>query len=187
MAHLIFDANTYRWDLVGQELVSKLGDTLITAAGQALKAYTENMNPTARASTGLNMFENLEDGGKQNEDGSTTKTIPPPTPQPESPEPKNSNDPAYVDIKPAMVYLKLLNAILFQGPDGGVKWDEVANTTEDATSSALFVSQMLKHAGQDFATKATTNEPSVQFQKVLSVSIKVCLYIINFWSDLITA
>ncbi|KAH1300534.1 hypothetical protein KXX11_005155 [Aspergillus fumigatus] len=52
------------WDILGQQIVGELADTLTTALGQAITAYTSNLNPVARAEKGVEMFEDVVNGGK---------------------------------------------------------------------------------------------------------------------------
>ena len=44
---------------MGQQIVGALADTLTTALGQVISAYASNMNPIAKAETGVNMFGDL--------------------------------------------------------------------------------------------------------------------------------
>ncbi|KAK9636720.1 hypothetical protein HCH54_010006 [Aspergillus fumigatus] len=53
------------WDILGQQIVGELADTLTTALGQAITAYTSNLNPVARAEKGVEMFEEVVNGGKK--------------------------------------------------------------------------------------------------------------------------
>ncbi|GBF61114.1 hypothetical protein TMEN_3584 [Trichophyton mentagrophytes] len=160
------------WDLVGQEIVGKLGDTLVTALGQLATAYTENMNYTARAEEAEKLFK---DFNKKGNDGSGNGNAPLPTPEPKAkvPLPQNSTDPAYVQIKPAIVYLRVLYSILFKGKGGGINWDEVSTTTGSGSKSLLYTLQMLKNARDQFTEVATDKDPSVKFKQVLQTSIQI--------------
>lgn len=157
---------------MGQEIVGKLGDTLVTALGQLATAYTENMNYTARAEEAEKMFK---DFNKKGNDGSGNGNAPLPTPEPKAkvPLPQNSTDPAYVQIKPAIVYLRVLYSILFKGNGGGINWDEVSTTTGSGSKSLLYTLQMLKNARDQFIEVATDKDPSVKFKQVLQTSIQV--------------
>lgn len=154
----------YRWDLVGQQIVGKLADTLITVGGQALKAYAESQNPVFAAEEGTKLFEAADRKGD----------LPKQPAKQQSTDPKTSKDPAYVDVKPALVYLNSLNALLFKGEGGGVNWEEVANATADnPKNSAQYVSKMLVSTRDSFKEKATEQEPSQQLLGVLNTSIHV--------------
>lgn len=157
---------------MGQEIVGKLGDTLVTALGQLATAYTENMNYTARAEEAEKLFK---DFNKKGNDGSGNGNAPLPTPEPKAkvPLPQNSTDPAYVQIKPAIVYLRVLYSILFKGKGGGINWDEVSTTTGSGSKSLLYTLQMLKNARDQFTEVATDKDPSVKFKQVLQTSIQV--------------
>lgn len=129
------------------------------------------MNPTARAEEGIKMFEDVT----QKKPDSKT---PPAPPKPLSTEPKASKDPAYVEVKPSLVYLDLLNALLFKGPGGGINWDEVADSDTNPTTSARYISQMLKSTLTSFGSKATDQEPSKQLLDILDASTNVCIHLI---------
>ncbi|KMQ42512.1 hypothetical protein HL42_6800 [Trichophyton rubrum] len=166
------------WDLVGQEIVGKLGDTLVTALGQLATAYTENMNYTARAEEAEKLFK---DFNKKGNDGSGNGNPPLPTPEPKAkaPLPQNSTDPAYVQIKPTIVYLRVLYSILFKGNGGGINWDEVSTTTGSGSKSLLYTLQMLKNARDQFIEVTTDKDPSVKFKQVLQTSIQIATEVYN--------
>ncbi|EFR01506.1 hypothetical protein MGYG_04514 [Nannizzia gypsea CBS 118893] len=166
------------WDLVGQEIVGKLGDTVITALGQLATAYTENMNYTARAEEAEKMFKDFNKKGG-NDNGSGNTPLPTPEPKAKVPLPQDSTDPAYVQIKPAIVYLRVLYSILFKGQGGGINWDEVSTTTGSGSKSLLYTLQMLKNARDQFIEVATDKDPSVKFKSVLQTSIQIATEVYN--------
>jgi hypothetical protein len=47
------------WDILGQQVVSALADTLTTALGQLVSSYASNLNPTAKAESGVGIFNDL--------------------------------------------------------------------------------------------------------------------------------
>ncbi|EEQ29139.1 conserved hypothetical protein [Microsporum canis CBS 113480] len=159
------------WDLVGQELVGKLGDVLVTALGQLASSYAENMNATAKAAEAERLFKDFN--GKGDKDGNKNTTLPTPEPKAKVPLPQNSNDPAYVRIKPTIVFLRGVNTVLTGGKDGGVNWEEVSTVTSSGSKSLLFNLQMLKDARQQFVGVATEEEPSVQLKGILQTAIQI--------------
>ncbi|KAM5458497.1 hypothetical protein MaudCBS49596_000411 [Microsporum audouinii] len=159
------------WDLVGQELVGKLGDVLVTALGQLASSYAENMNATAKAAEAERLFKDFN--GKGDKDGNKNTTLPTPEPKAKVLLPQNSNDPAYVRIKPTIVFLRGVNTVLTGGKDGGVNWEEVSTVTSSGSKSLLFNLQMLKDARQQFVGVATEEEPSVQLKGILQTAIQI--------------
>lgn len=155
----------HRWDLVGQEIVGKLADTLITAGGQLLKGYAESQNPMLAAEDGMKLFEEADRKGPK----------PTPPAKHQSTDPKTSKDPAYVDVNPALVYLNSLNALLFKGQGGGVNWEEVSDATDHPSNSAQYISQMLVSTFDSFKKKATEEAPSQELLGILNTSITVCI------------
>ncbi|GIK00972.1 hypothetical protein Aspvir_005002 [Aspergillus viridinutans] len=162
------------WDILGQQIVGELADTLTTALGQAITAYTSNLNPVARAEKGVEMFKDVVNGGKNApKDGEAPPTPPPAPPKPKSPLPQFSDDPAYVQVKPAMVYLTVLNALLTSGKDGGVNWDSAVDSPDKPDKTASFTYQMLKDTLDRFEQSVTENPPSQKFLGVLQTATEV--------------
>ncbi|GFF59266.1 hypothetical protein IFM51744_09854 [Aspergillus udagawae] len=162
------------WDILGQQIVGELADTLTTALGQAITAYTSNLNPVARAQKGVEMFEDVVNGGKNApKNGEAPPPPPPAPPKPKSPLPQYSDDPAYVQVKPAMVYLTLLNALLTSGKDGGVNWDSAVDSPDKPDKTASFTSKMLKDTLERFEQSATEDPPSQKLLGVLQTATEV--------------
>ncbi|KAH3005860.1 hypothetical protein KXW60_004413 [Aspergillus fumigatus] len=146
------------WDILGQQIVGELADTLTTALGQAITAYTSNLNPVARAEKG---------------NGEAPPPPPPASPKPKSPLPQYSDDPAYVQVKPAMVYLTVLNALLTSGKDGGVNWESAVDSPDKPDKTASFTSKMLKDTLERFEESATENPHSQKLLEVLQTATEV--------------
>ncbi|KAH1326432.1 hypothetical protein KXX47_009398 [Aspergillus fumigatus] len=162
------------WDILGQQIVGELADTLTTALGQAITAYTSNVNPVARAEKGVEMFEDVVNGGKNApKNGEAPPPPPPAPPKPKSPLPQYSDDPAYVQVKPAMVYLTVLNALLTSGKDGGVNWESAVDSPDKPDKTASFTSKMLKYTLERFEESATENPPSQKLLEVLQTATEV--------------
>ncbi|KAH1510359.1 hypothetical protein KXX29_004674 [Aspergillus fumigatus] len=162
------------WDILGQQIVGELADTLTTALGQAITAYTSNLNPVARAEKGVEMFEDVVNGGKNApKNGEAPPPPPPAPPKPKSPLPQYSDDPAYVQVKPAMVYLTVLNALLTSGKDGGVNWESAVDSPDKPDKTASFTSKMLKYTLERFEESATENPPSQKLLEVLQTATEV--------------
>ncbi|KAH1912106.1 hypothetical protein KXW14_004294 [Aspergillus fumigatus] len=162
------------WDILGQQIVGELADTLTTALGQAITAYTSNLNPVARAEKGVEMFEDVVNGGKNApKNGEAPPPPPPAPPKPKSPLPQYSDDPAYVQVKQAMVYLTVLNALLTSGKDGGVNWESAVDSPDKPDKTASFTSKMLKYTLERFEESATENPPSQKLLEVLQTATEV--------------
>ncbi|KAF4286776.1 hypothetical protein KXX16_001349 [Aspergillus fumigatus] len=162
------------WDILGQQIVGELADTLTTALGQAITAYTSNLNPVARAEKGVEMFEDVVNGGKNAPKSGEAPPPPPPAPpKPKSPLPQYSDDPAYVQVKPAMVYLTVLNALLTSGKDGGVNWESAVDSPDKPDKTASFTSKMLKDTLERFEESATENPHSQKLLEVLQTATEV--------------
>ncbi|KAH2154074.1 hypothetical protein KXW63_002442 [Aspergillus fumigatus] len=132
------------WDILGQQIVGELADTLTTALGQAITAYTSNLNPVARAEKGVEMFEDVVNGGKNAQ-----------------------------RVKPAMVYLTVLNALLTSGKDGGVNWESAVDSPDKPDKTASFTSKMLKDTLERFEESATENPHSQKLLEVLQTATEV--------------
>jgi hypothetical protein len=157
--------------------VGELADTLTTALGQAITAYTSNLNPVARAQKGVEMFEDVVNGGKNApKNGEAPPPPPPAPPKPKSPLPQYSDDPAYVQVKPAMVYLTVLNALLTSGKDGGVNWESAVDSPDKPDKTASFTSKMLKDTLERFEQSATEDPPSQKLLGVLQTATEVRLF-----------
>ncbi|EAW24615.1 uncharacterized protein NFIA_041930 [Aspergillus fischeri NRRL 181] len=162
------------WDILGQQIVGELADTLTTALGQAITAYTSNLNPVARAQKGVEMFEDVVNGGKNaSKNGEAPPPPPPAPPKPKSPLPQYSDDPAYVQVKPAMVYLTVLNALLTSGTDGGVNWESAIDSPNKPDKTASFTSKMLEDTLERFEQSATEDPPSQKLLGVLQTATEV--------------
>ncbi|KAH1628851.1 hypothetical protein KXX39_004197 [Aspergillus fumigatus] len=162
------------WDILGQQIVGELADTLTTALGQAITAYTSNLNPVARAEKGVEMFEDVVNGGKNApKNGEAPPPPPPAPPKPKSPLPQYSDDPAYVQVKPAMVYLTVLNALLTSGKDGGVNWESAVDSPDKPDKTASFTSKILKDTLERFEESATENPHSQKLLEVLQTATEV--------------
>ncbi|KAH1491546.1 hypothetical protein KXV92_009499 [Aspergillus fumigatus] len=143
------------WDILGQQIVGELADTLTTALGQAITAYTSNLNPVARAEKGVEMFEEVVNGGKKchKEWRGASSTSP--------------------SVKPAMVYLTVLNALLTSGKDGGVNWESAVDSPDKPDKTASFTSKMLKDTLERFEESATENPHSQKLLEVLQTATEV--------------
>lgn len=123
------------------------------------------------------MFEDVVNGGKNApKNGEAPPPPPPAPPKPKSPLPQYSDDPAYVQVKPAMVYLTVLNALLTSGKDGGVNWESAVDSPDKPDKTASFTSKMLKYTLERFEESATENPPSQKLLEVLQTATEVKLF-----------
>jgi hypothetical protein len=134
-----------RWDLVGMDLVSGLGNCLISAANGAVQKITGG---------GSQQQQQNNAGGKQ------------PLNQ-KSPLPKYWDDPAYSQILAFSDSISTFRAIVVGGVDGGVDWDGA--TGKSASGTLVFVKTMIATAKSSFTS--TGNPPSIDYQTLLDDSL----------------
>ncbi|KAF8465505.1 hypothetical protein BDZ91DRAFT_794862 [Kalaharituber pfeilii] len=170
------------WEIVGQQIVSDLASAVTTALSQGISAYISNMNPMAKAKTGVDIFDNVihpEEDRDKGTDGSTETTLQQPRePVRAATRPRDSDDPAFVHVIKDNPYLTTLNALLTGGKDGSVNWESAAglDVTTDAakaTSTAAFVIRMLTDSQQSFQKEATNKVPSKTYLSILETALKV--------------
>jgi hypothetical protein len=159
------------WDILGQQVVGALADTVTTALGQVVSGLANNLNPVARAEAGVGMFRDLIHGGKHEETDKDVAT-PKAPPARKSTAPQHSTDPAYATIKTAILHFSLINAVV-NGKDGGIDW-EMASGADGASDKSIFVAlELLKDAQASFAKVATSEEPSETLKSSMAAAIKV--------------
>ncbi|KAI1171833.1 hypothetical protein F4777DRAFT_593418 [Nemania sp. FL0916] len=161
------------WDILGQQVVGALAETVTTALSQVVSAVAFKVNPVAAAKSGMDMFSDLIHGGKnKSADGSAPPT-PKAPPAPKSMVPKHSVDPAYSTIKKDIIYFDLISKVLTKGKDGGVDWDMAAGTDGTSDRSVYLALAMLKDSQGSYQSISTGEEPSRTLLSVLEVAVTV--------------
>ena len=94
---------------------------------------------------------------------SVDTATPPPIPQPQ--HHKYSSDPAFSQVVRDMPYFVLAQQIVSSGPDGGINWT-IARA--DAAQAVHLVDEALTSAAKNFATIASTEEPSVKYRNAIT-------------------
>jgi hypothetical protein len=178
--HSEVEANdaSHRWDILGQQIVGSLAECATTALSQGITAFTANLNPMARASAGVSMFNDLihpKSGGQGSGSNTTNGPTPAPPPPVKDPRPPYSQDPAYSSVQKDMPYLNTLHVLLTTGPGGGVNWDEASGSSDvgAASQSVSYVSSMLQDAKSTFSGLATKDTPSLDFNDILSACVDI--------------
>ena len=125
----------------------------------------ENVIPMVKVDPGVGLFKSriFRSGGN-----GADKATPPPVPQPQNH--KYSSDPAYSQIVRDMPYFVLAQQILSSGPNGNFNW--TIARADDAQAVRL-VNVALTSAEKNFATIASTEEPSVKYSKALTAAKQV--------------
>ncbi|GAB1312822.1 hypothetical protein MFIFM68171_03032 [Madurella fahalii] len=138
------------WDILGQQVVGALAETVTTALGQVVSNLASNLHPVARAESGANMFKALIYSGKSSGDGQDPP-MPPAPPAPKSTTPKDSLSPAYAEIKTGILYLGLINAVLTKDKnDAQRRFQQLANsdnpsqTLKTVLETAILVANALQ-------------------------------------------
>ncbi|APA07394.1 hypothetical protein SS1G_13030 [Sclerotinia sclerotiorum 1980 UF-70] len=135
------------WDLVGMDLVSGLGNCVISAA-----------NGVVQKLTGGGSQQQQQNGKKAGGNQSSNQ---------KAPLPKYWDDPAYTQILAFSDPISTLRAIVVGGADGGVDWEGA--TGKSASGTLVFVKTMLATAKSSFTS--TGNPPSVDYQTLLDDSL----------------
>ena len=139
-----------------------------------MTAYTSNMNPIAKATSGMSLFGDLIYPNKPNSGGTGPSPQQPPPPA-KAPVPATSQDPAYSSIQKDMPYINTLHILLTTGTDGGVNWDEASGSSQEgaASQSAEYIHQMLQDAVFSFESLATTEQPSTDLREILNNCVNI--------------
>lgn len=64
-ANMLYLTLVFRWDLLGQQVVGALADTLNTALNALIPALVDNMNPISKAKAAAGLAGDLIHGDKQ--------------------------------------------------------------------------------------------------------------------------
>ncbi|KAK3321875.1 hypothetical protein B0H66DRAFT_581333 [Apodospora peruviana] len=149
------------WDLMGQQIVSDLAGAVNTALNAAMLALLDNLNPIAQPKAVVGGFVNGGDKGAPSNitPGQSTNT--------QNGVPKQTTDPAYVEIQKLATLLAALRVIISgQSSTGGIDW-------EKAKSSIKFISSMLRYSNKQFSSVATSAEPSITLSQILATASTV--------------
>ncbi|KAB8264991.1 hypothetical protein BDV32DRAFT_145025 [Aspergillus pseudonomiae] len=161
------------WDLVAQQLVSDLGDSLTNAINLAVPALIENYSMTEKMKAGVNIFEgnnggakggSVGDGKVDNSNVPEATRVPSPTPRATLPYP---NDPAYGIIGPIRNYVTTVSSFVSGGPDRGVDWELLKDKDPNKQNNGLGVLAALLQDAQD-NFKPSSNPPSTDLTDVFN-------------------
>ena len=167
----------FRWDLLGQQVVSSLAECATTALTQAIPVLFDSLNPLKKIKAGADIVGGFIHPKKDDDKPGTEKpgnVTAPPTPTPVNPRPPESADPAYAQVIRDFLYLSTLNVILTTGTEGTIAWEKAKGDSSDLdkTSSITFVQSMLADAKMLFTKVATDKVPSQSYSDVLNVTEK---------------
>ena len=170
-----------RWDLLGQQIVGQLADSLTTALNQAITALVDNLNPIAKAKAVAGLASGLIHGNekeKANEAPSTNGNADAPAADrhissPAATRPKDADDPAYNQAARDLPFFELVNGT-FIGDDGGIDWDKAKGEPGKANQSIVFAAKMLQSSKTAFESLATSAEPSKTYSGALATACEVC-------------
>lgn len=167
-----------RWDILGQQIVGQLADSLTTALNQAIPALVQNLNPIAKAGAITNMASGLLKGDKKEDTPAAGQPAPTPTQpnvapnSPSSTRPKDADDPAYSQVSRDLIYWDLINADF--DTNGGVNWEKARPEAGKADQSISFASKMLEDSKDKFAKFAAgSGDPSKRYTEALATACKV--------------
>ena len=132
------------WEVVGQQFVAGLGQTMNNALNACIPALVAKLNPVAQIGQAVDIFKSSTDqSNKANgskEDVSATGT---PSQQPEV-LPADHNDPAYAAVGTVADVSTILLAMLTAGKDGGVDWPTAHPKPGESKQGAGYVLSMLE-------------------------------------------
>lgn len=158
----------FSWGIVGQQIVGQLADSLTTALNQAIPTLASALNPVRKASTYADMVKNMIGKVPSNTQGTNGTAAPSAT------QPKDAADPAYSQVGRDLVYWHLIKVVLF-GTDNGIDWSKARGE-----STIAFTAKMLGNSQRQFASLATSAEPSQQYKAALESVCKVS-HVITFY------
>ncbi|RSL93882.1 hypothetical protein CEP52_012978 [Fusarium oligoseptatum] len=153
------------WDILGQQIVEQLADSLTTALNQTIPALVSNLSPVSKSSTFTDMAKDIIGKSAASDNG-----VAPTGPS------ANNADPAYNQVGRDLIYWDLINAV-FVGTDGGIDWDK-AKGEAGKPGPAAFAAKMLGNSLQSFASLATSTEPSQQYRAALETVCKIATGIV---------
>lgn len=172
-----------RWDVVGQQIVAQLTDSLTTALNQAIPALVDSLNPVANAKKFASLAGSLIHGNereKPNEASSTNGDAGAPAADryissPAITRPKDADDPAYNQAARDLPFFELVNGV-FIGDTGGINWDKAKGEPRKANLSIAFAAKMLQSSKTVFASLATSAESSKTYNAALATACEVCFW-----------
>ncbi|RSM20290.1 hypothetical protein CDV31_000784 [Fusarium ambrosium] len=154
------------WDILGQQIVEQLADSLTTALNQAIPTLVSNLSPVSKSST----FTDMAKGIIGNRNAALDNSVAP------TGSSATNADPAYNQVGRDLIYWDLINAV-FIGSDGGIDWDK-AKGEAGKPSPTAFAAKMLGNSQQSFASLATSSEPSQQYRAALETVCKIATGIV---------
>ena len=159
------------WEVVGQQFVAGLGQTINNALNACIPALVAKLNPVAQVGQAVDIFKSSKDqSGKatgSEEDVSAKGT---PSQQPQV-LPADYNDPAYAAVGAVADVSTILLAMLTAGKDGGVDWSTARPKPGESKQGAGYVLSMLEFSQGQF--KSSNRPPSQKFSTALTQILKV--------------
>ncbi|RSL45987.1 hypothetical protein CEP53_010517 [Fusarium sp. AF-6] len=149
------------WDILGQQIVEQLADSLTTALNQTIPALVSNLSPVSKSSA----FTDMAKGIIGNRNAALDNGVAP------TGQRATNADPAYNQVGRDLIYWDLINAV-FIGTDSGIDWDK-AKGEAGKPSPTAFAAKMLGNSQQSFASLATSAEPSQQYRAALETVCKI--------------
>ncbi|RMJ18622.1 hypothetical protein CDV36_001733 [Fusarium kuroshium] len=154
------------WDILGQQIVEQLADSLTTALNQTIPTLVSNLSPVSKSSAFTDMARGIIGNKSAVLDNGVAPTGPSAT----------NADPAYNQVGRDLIYWDLINAV-FISSDGGIDWDK-AKGEAGKPSPPAFAAKMLGNSQQSFASLATSAEPSQQYRAALETVCKIATGIV---------
>lgn len=146
-------------DILGQQIVEQLADSLTTALNQTIPDLASILSPAAKDTEFTDMAREIIGNNAASDDSVA----------PTATSPKDAADPAYNQVGRDLIYWDLINAV-FIGTDGGIDWNKAK---EEGGKFVAFAAKMLGNSQQSFASFATSAEPSQQYRAALETVCKV--------------
>lgn len=169
----------YSWDIVGQQLVSSLGQCLTTGLSLAIPALVDNMNPMAKAKTAAGILGDLKDGKKDtsaqpntSQGGSTGASNGASKPQTTTTTPPADMALAYVQND---LYLYNLLKPIIQAADGNVDWTAAKISADKPNSGLSFIDGMLSQSKTALDKQTGNGIVTATYKQILSDVTKVNL------------
>ncbi|KAI8623310.1 hypothetical protein F5Y19DRAFT_458989 [Xylariaceae sp. FL1651] len=167
------------WDLLGQQIVGDLANSLSTGLSQAIPILIQSVGPLGKARMGAQIIGSLNNSPLDSRDASASQIslVNSVNAKPREGDLRRMNlpeatDPAYAEVCRVMTYLAGLKAIVI-GNDGDINWELAKGDKGNTESSVKFLEIMISKAKDDFKLGPTAAEPSQTLSTFLCICLKV--------------
>ena len=158
------------WDVVGQQFVAGLGQTVNNALNACIPALVARINPVARVGEVVNIYKDAKKPDGSPADVGAQGTVQ----QQPSTLPPDYNDPAYKAVTRVANTANVLLSILTGGKDNKVDWEAAKPNPGQKQQGSGFCVRMLDFETTQF--ESSGKPPSVKFAAALKNALQVSTF-----------